>query len=239
MGAGENTVVFFKSVANPARGGTINVYTVVFLRIISMLLVIFSTIVLTLAMILRPWKLNAYKGAQMEVGVWTICRITPKIYRCYDNWYNENPIYWVYIWRAFMVIPIIVQVVAFGYLTIEVARNKSETMKHWTIASIASLFSATCLMSSLIVFYAKFEWEWAEQAFGWPIMGWNEETPDYVGYTEPPGYPYIMAWVAEITFCITSYACFYTKCQEVMYAAHAKLQKEREKMLKTIESSQL
>ena len=44
-----------------------------------------------------------------------------------------------------------------------------------------------CSFISMIWFYAKFEWEWAEQDFMWPIMGWNEETPDAEGYVETTG----------------------------------------------------
>ena len=51
-----------------------------------------SMVVLVLAMILRPWKLNIYKESEMEVGLFTMCRVTPKVYRCYDNWYNDHPI---------------------------------------------------------------------------------------------------------------------------------------------------
>lgn len=59
-------------------------------------------------------------------------------------------------------------------------------------STISNFFPSGVLhFCAFILFYYKFEWEFAEADFGWPIMGWNEETPDYDGYTETTG------WVDE------------------------------------------
>ena len=63
---------------------------IVLLRVTSLLSIFASMVILTVAIIMRPWKLSIYGGDQMEIGVWTICRITKKSNKCYDDWYGEH-----------------------------------------------------------------------------------------------------------------------------------------------------
>ena len=39
---------------------------------------------------LKGFLFNYLLGDHMEIGVWRICRITPKVYQCYDGWYEQH-----------------------------------------------------------------------------------------------------------------------------------------------------
>merc|ERR1719494_648698 len=45
---------------------------------------------MAIAIIMRPWKLEGYGGEYLEIGVWTLCRVTPKFYICYPDFYDQT-----------------------------------------------------------------------------------------------------------------------------------------------------
>ena len=167
----------------------------------------------------------------MEIGVWKICRVTPKVYQCYGGWYELHFKWWFVFYRYLMIAGIALMLICLCAMVVEMVRRKPLEPKPWGIGALTCGMASLCLFTSLILFYLKFEWEFAEQKFGWPIMGWNEETPDKPDYIETVGYPYIMAWVGEVTLWIATYLFYYTKCEEQLFIIEVK-RKQRMEMLK-------
>ena len=58
---------------------------------LTLLLIFLSLITLLLAIVMRPWKSEYYKGAYAEISLWTICRYQNKKYyiKCFYNYYND------------------------------------------------------------------------------------------------------------------------------------------------------
>ncbi|XP_066934914.1 uncharacterized protein [Clytia hemisphaerica] len=232
-GSSDAAVNTLRFIVNPVPKRIANVYLIIVLRVITLLLIFSSCVINTLALILRPWRLNVFRGDQMEIGVWTICRITKKFYQCYDDWYENHYEPWFFAWRWLQVTTSIILMVTFCYICVEMARKRNFDVP-WLRGSLGCSVAGGLHFCSFILFYYKFEWEFAEADFGWPIMGWNEETPDTDGYIETTGFPYIMAWVGEILMYISAYLCFYTKCQEIAHLKETKKQREKDIIMKRI-----
>lgn len=224
MGAGDT----LRFIVHPVPKRIANIYLVIVLRVVTLTLIFSSSVILTLALLLRPWKLSIFRGDQMEIGVWTICRITKKFYQCYDGWYGDHYEPWFMAWRYLMVTSSLLLMLTFCYVIFEMARQRNFDIP-WMRGCCGCCLAGVLHFCAFILFYYKFEWEFAEADFGWPIMGWNEETPDTEGYTETTGFPYIMAWVSEVLTFVAAYFCFYTKCQEI--ALRKEIEKHHDKNL--------
>lgn len=229
MGAGDATIKCLAWLANPARAPS-NVPFLTGVRSGSLLSLFASMVLWTLACIYRPWKLQMYKGHQMEIGVWKICRVTPKVYQCYSGWYELHFKWWFVFYRYLMIAGIAIELFTFIGMCVELVRRKPMEEKPWVLGTASCGLAALCFFTSLVLFYLKFEWEFAEQKFGWPIMGWNEETPDKPDYIETVGYPYIMAWVALVVLFISTYLFYYTACEERLWLKEEKRRQKKAKL---------
>merc|ERR1719494_147092 len=177
---------------------------------------------MAIAIIMRPWKLEGYGGEYLEIGVWTLCRVTPKFYICYPDFYdqtiNEYDQKWFHFWRWLMIFMIAVYMFTYLFMVQALIRRGNRELKPWKVASWLCFFGALCLFISFVILYKKFEWEYMEEIFRWQIMGWNEETvDDPETWTETHGTAYIMAWVSQIMALLCTYLCHYTRCQERLW----------------------
>ncbi|XP_065656598.1 uncharacterized protein LOC136081996 isoform X1 [Hydra vulgaris] len=208
---------------------------IVLARVTSLILLSISLVLLAIAVALKGWKEERYYDEIMEISLWTICRYAFGTIRgldfnkCFENYYAEQPFQaWFECFRFFLVLALAILVLVFIFVCYEQSFKDERLKKSWNLAAIACIFSAFLTGTSLALFWYEYSFDFLEETFRWEVMGWTEETTDYLGFTEYPGPPLVFSVMSFFLMFFTSYSCYVTHCCETNVFNNASLKKFKE-----------
>ena len=72
------------------KGPTTNLYKLVISRLLGVMSVFCSSILLTMCILFRPWKVESYAGKNAEFSIWKVCRADKKKEKCFPGYYEKN-----------------------------------------------------------------------------------------------------------------------------------------------------
>merc|ERR1711962_641776 len=97
----------------------VSVVKIVVLRTTTIMFLLLNTLLMTMAVMLRPWKSENLEGDQkwLEIGVFHVCRaVFSKGIKCYQGEPEKDPRAWFMTFRWFLLISTF-----FGYLSVFIA----------------------------------------------------------------------------------------------------------------------
>lgn len=197
----------------------------VIMRVVTLLMILFSCVSLGYAIILRPWKSESIKKSPwtLEIGPWNICKHMFFRETCFSPQYEKNAKteIWFQIWRYGMVVAMVMLLITFIYICVELMRLSNRTKKPWLIASLACFVSALINLVCLSLFYGYRKFEFIDP-FRMQVMGWTSVVRLEDHWIETYSIPLKMCWCSEASMLVTTVLCAITRVVENSYIINNK-----------------
>jgi len=193
-----------------------DVIKLVVLRVVCFIVLLASAVIITMAVIFKPWKLEFTTGSSVtyELSVWEVCRNSPRGVRCYEGELDVAPA-WFLAFRWFLMLSVIFQYIAtFYYLIMLLIRKNEDTRAFW-VASLISLISAAMVLTAMVILVAFWDFGFLDDS-RMVRMGWRED----MDVEEASGWTRDMGYISIGFMLASSFLCLYTHFKDDSFARH-------------------
>lgn len=183
----------------------------IFLRTFSVLYMLCTAILIHMAVVFRPWKVEWFKNkrATLEWGLWHVCRGSPKGERCYEGDLDAAPA-WFWGFRAFFMISVVIQYLGAFFLMVKLLITKNGGSRQFWISAFVSLTSAICILTAMLMLIGYRELEFLEDSRMYR-MGWRM---DEIDVDEEWGWPHMLMWFNMALCLVGFFVCLYTHSKD-------------------------